>query len=212
MLSRYFNKRNAEVNINIDSIYQGHHKVTYRGVKAIRCPFDYVIYQMILSEVQPDLVIEIGTNMGGGALYIADLMENIGNGMIHSIDITSMASPLVKQHSRIKLFTQGWENYDLKEAEGFEKILLIEDGSHLYEDTLGALNKFGSLVSKNSYLIVEDGIINKLGLEKEYQGGPLKAIKEFTKTNKNFSVDRQWCDLFGTNATFNVDGYLKRIY
>ena len=59
--------------------------------------------------------------------------------------------------------------------------------------------------------IVEDGIINELGLKKQYGGGPLKAINEFLENNTNFEVDRHWCDLFGKNATFNVKGYLKKL-
>jgi len=35
-----FSKNKAEkVKVTINSISDGHHKVTYRGVKAIRCPF-----------------------------------------------------------------------------------------------------------------------------------------------------------------------------
>lgn len=212
MFNMLFKNKTEKVNVNIRSIYNGHHNVTYRGIKAIRCPFDYVIYQMIISELKPDLVIEIGTNIGGGALYIADLMETIGHGMIHTIDIGPNSDPILTDHPRIKLFIEGWENYDIKEALNYKKVLVIEDASHMYKDTFDALNKFAPLVSIGSYLIVEDGIINKLGMEKEYEGGPLKAIREFTSQNKNFEVDRKWCDLFGTNATFNVNGYLKRNY
>jgi cephalosporin hydroxylase len=210
MFNSLFKNKTEQVNITVDSIYKGHHHVTYRGIKAIRCPFDYVIYQMIISEVRPDLVIEIGTNIGGGALYIADLMDNIGHGIVHTIDIASAADALLKSHPRIKLFTAGWEGYDISEAKGYQKILVIEDASHMYQDTLDTLVKFAPLVSKDSYLIVEDGIINELGMEKEYKGGPLKAIREFTEANKDFEIDRKWCDMFGTNATFNVNGYLKR--
>jgi cephalosporin hydroxylase len=212
MFSNRSKNKSEKVKITVDSICEGHHKVTYRGIKAIRCPFDYVIYQMIICDLKPDLVIEIGTNAGGGALYIADLMENMGHGMVHTIDIVSISDPAVRNNPRIKLFTEGWEKYDISEANGYDKILVIEDASHMYKDTLGALNKFGPLVSLNSYLIVEDGIINELGIEKEYEGGPLKAIREFTADNKNFEIDRKWCDLFGINATFNVNGYLKRNY
>ena len=67
------------------------------------------------------------------------------------------------------------------------------------------------MVSKDSYFIIEDGIINKLGLEKEYEGGPLKAIREFLPSHSEYIVDRKWCDMFGKNATFNVNGYLKKI-
>jgi cephalosporin hydroxylase len=208
----YFFKRNNEkVKFNTKSIYEGHHKFTYRGVKAIRCPFDYALYQMVLFDAKPDLIIEIGTNMGGGALYIADILENIGKGIIHTIDIKKESSDLLQNHKRIRLFTGGWGKYDIREADEFKKILVIEDGSHMYEDSLGALKKFAPLVSVNSYYIVEDGIINKLGMEKEFRGGPLKAINEYLSTNENFIIDRRWCDYFGTNATFNVNGYLRRI-
>jgi cephalosporin hydroxylase len=60
-------------------------------------------------------------------------------------------------------------------------------------------------------LIVEDGIIGELGMKNEFHGGPLKAIDEFLRTNQDFEVDRHWCDFFGRNVTFNVNGYLKRV-
>jgi cephalosporin hydroxylase len=210
MLKKLITPQDEIVSFNTNSIYKGHLKVTYKGVKAIRSPFDYIIYQMILFEVKPDLVIEIGTNIGGGALYIADLLQIIGNGVIHSIDIKKQYDPILESHDRIKLFMDGWENYSLDNTKGFKKILVIDDGSHQYESTLGAINKFASVVTPGSYLIVEDGIINKLGLKAEHNGGPLKAIREFLKKNKEFSVDKKWCNLFGRNATFNVNGYLKK--
>lgn len=203
--------KDEEVKISVQSIYEGHHQVTYKGIKAIRCPFDYVIYQMIINEVKPDLVIEVGTNIGGGALYIADLLDMNGKGVLHTIDIVDIVDPRVKEHNRIKFFTKGWEDYNLELTQGFEKILIIEDASHYYEDTIGILNKFYSLVSLDSYFIIEDGIINELGFENGYNGGPLKALREFLPNHPEFIVDRKWCDMFGKNATFNVNGYLKRI-
>lgn len=203
--------KGEEVKLDIRSIYQGHFKVTYRGVQAVRCPFDFVIYQMIISKINPDLVIEIGTHAGGSALYLADLMNNIGHGLVHTIDIKSQANELVQKHPRITLFTEGWETYDIKEAKKYAAVLVIEDATHIYEDTLGAINKFAPLVTLGSYLIVEDGIIDELGMRKEFHGGPLRAINEFLRTNQDFEVDRHWCDFFGKNVTFNVNGYLKKI-
>ncbi len=207
-----FKKKKIDtVSFNVKSICDGHHNVSYRGVKAIRCPFDYVVYQMILFEIKPDLVIEIGTNKGGGALYIADILDIIGKGVIHTIDIQDICEELPKQHPRIIRFLNGWEGYNLDNTKGFKSILIIEDGSHLYEHTKGILEKFASVVTKNSYFIVEDSIINELGLTKEYNGGPLKAIHEFLEVNTDYVIDRKWCDFFGKNATFNVNGYLRKI-
>jgi cephalosporin hydroxylase len=203
--------KEEEVKISVQSIDEGHHNVTYRGIKAVRCPFDYLMYQMIICEVKPDLVIEIGTKIGGGTLYIADLLDILGNGVVHTIDIIDIVDPKVKEHNRIKFFTEGWANYDINITKKFKKILIIEDASHLYSDTFGALNKFYSIVSKDSYFIIEDGIINELGFEKKYNGGPLKAIREFLPNHPEYIVDRKWCNMFGKNATFNVNGYLKKI-
>jgi len=202
--------QDEKVAFDVHSICDGHHHVTYRGVKAIRCPFDYLLYQMILCDVLPDLVIEIGTNQGGGALYLADLMNNLDHGLIHTIDLASAPHPLAADHPRIRYFSGGWQQYDLGEAREFSRILVIEDGAHTFEETLGAMNKFAPLVSSGSYLIVEDGIIDELGMKEEYHGGPLLAIREFLESNSEFRVDRSWCDFFGNNATFNVNGYLKK--
>lgn len=217
IIKRYILKKLKRVSederVHFDSttINAGHFHVTYRGISAIKCPFDYVMYQMIISDLKPDLVIEIGTNYGGGTLYLADLMNAIGHGDIHTIDIVKKTGDIVANHPRIKLFTDGWEKYDLNEARKFSKILVIEDASHTYEDTLGALRKFSPIVSIDSYLIVEDGIMNELRKEEGFHGGPLRAIREFLAENNNFYIDRTYCDMFGKNATFNVNGYLKKL-
>lgn len=205
-------KDNSKVKFDVQSLYEGHHKITYRGIKAIKCPFDYVMYQMLIFELKPDLIIEIGTNKGGTALYFADLLDIFGKGEVHTIDILKdYADPVLNNNPRIKQFTDGYENYDLGLTKNFQRVLVIEDGSHTYEDTIGAVKKFSPIVTKGSYLIVEDGIVTELGMNKRFNGGPLKAINEFLAINKDFEIDRTWCDMFGVNATFNVEGYLKRI-
>ena len=199
------------VNFSVRSVVKGHYRVTYRGVPAQKCPFDYVIYQMLINKIKPDLIIEIGTNNGGGCLYMADLLDILGKGIIHTVDIEDKVLDVVRNHTRIKRFTNGWQGYDVNEAEGYEKVLIIEDGSHTYEDTIGALKKLAHLVTVDSYLIVEDGIVSKLGVKGEFNGGPLKAIREFLLENKNFQNDTEYSDMFGKNATFNVNGYLKKV-
>jgi len=89
--------------------------------------------------------------------------------------------------------------------------MVIEDGSHTYDDVRDALQMFQNLVTSNSYFIVEDGILDKLGWKKKYNGGPNKAIKEFIDKNYDYIIDRKWCDMFGINATFNTNGFLKKI-
>lgn len=195
----------------LKDIDAGHHRVTYKGIPAIKCPFDYVLYQMLVMQSQPDLIIEIGTNKGGSTLYLGDLLLLNGKGEIHTIDLPSnQEHASLHQHPHIKVFKEGYDGYDTAIIKNYSTVLVIEDGSHMYEDVLAALHKFGPFVSRDSYFIVEDGIVTELGREKQYNGGPQKAIREYLNTQKEFIIDRQWCDFFGSNATFNVNGYLKK--
>ena len=211
MIKNIFTGESNRISFDVNSIYKGHHMMTYREIECLKCPFDYVMYQMIICEVKPDLIIEIGTNQGGSALYMADLMNSIGKGEIHTIDVDNRSNNISKQHSRIKFFHDGWGNYDVKLASGFKKILVIEDSSHEYKNTLNAIIRFAPLVTKGSYLIVEDGIANELGMKKRFQGGPLRALEEFMLLNRDFILDEKWLNMFGKNATFNIKGYLKKI-
>lgn len=203
-----FNKKVQ--NFKLDGVYQGHLNMTYKGVPCIKCPFDYVLYQMLIFELKPDLIVEIGANNGGSAYYMADLLESIGHGEIHSIDLEDKVRKEVKNHSRIKFFFDGWQNYDLALAKG-ERILVIEDSSHQYKNTLDAINRFCHLVTVGSYLIVEDGIIDALQMTEQFTGGPVKAIEEFLFDHPEFELDKKWEHFFGEGATFNTMGYLKRV-
>jgi cephalosporin hydroxylase len=201
-----------QIELNLQKIVDGHHKVTYRGIKMIKNPFDYLLYQMIINEVKPDLIIEVGTNHGGTALYMADMLDIIGHGEIHTIDVMEYPmDELILNNKRIKRFLGGYDSYDLKNCENYQKILVIDDGSHLYSHSLEILHKFKDVVSVNSYFIVEDGALIHIGLTKDYGGGPVRAIEEFMTQNDDYIIDRKWCDFFGTNATFNTNGFLKKI-
>ncbi len=201
---------NTTMELTLGAIDKGHHLITYKGVKCTKCPFDYVLYQMIISSIKPDLIIEIGANEGGSALYMADLLSLQGNGVVHTIDVDDRMHEIAKMHDRISFFGNGWDEYDTSLAAGYETVLVIEDSSHTYKNTLAAITKFAPLVSVGSYLVVEDGIVDELGLSNQFGGGPVKAIKEFLPQHPGFSLDTGYSDFFGRNATFNTIGYLKR--
>jgi len=57
-----------------------HHRTKWMGVPCLKTPLDLWIYQEILFEVRPDLVVETGTHMGGSALFLAHMLELLGRG------------------------------------------------------------------------------------------------------------------------------------
>ena len=62
-------------------------KATWLGTQALKNPLDLWIYQEIMAETRPEVVVETGTYRGGSALYLASVCDLLGTGEVVSIDI-----------------------------------------------------------------------------------------------------------------------------
>lgn len=180
------------------------------GVNTWKCPLDLWIYQEIIFDVKPDFIIESGTAYGGSALFLASLCDLVNHGQVISIDIEKKNVP---KHKRITYLIGSSisENnvnkikYITKDA---KKILVILDSDHSKHHVLKELNIYSRLVTKDSYIIVEDTNINGNPVRPEFGEGPFEAVNEFMNKNKNFTIDKSKEKFF---LTFNSSGYLKRI-
>lgn len=196
------------------NLQQGTMSYQYKGIDCFKCPFDLALYQRLLWELRPRTIIEIGTWKGGSALWFADLLVTYGiDGHVHSFDI---ADPPKLVHDRITFHRA--DAMDISEvvpaslvATLNRPLLVIEDAGHYASLTLAVLKHFGPLLEKGEYLVVEDAIIHEMGVAHDYDGGPRQAIREFLKSNTQYVIDRKYCDLYGENVTWNVNGYLRRI-
>lgn len=59
----------------------------WMGIPTEKCPLDLWVYQEILHEVRPDVVIETGTRWGGSALFLASMMDLLNRGQVVTIDV-----------------------------------------------------------------------------------------------------------------------------
>ena len=183
---------------------------SWMGVKVQKYPTDLHIYQEIIYEVRPDVIIETGTAEGGSAYYMAHLCDILGNGKIITIDIeTNNKRPF---HPRIK-YIQG-SSIDLEIIKLVEdsindnmKKLVILDSDHTQNHVRQELALYSKFVTKNSYLIVEDGIVNHPVLP-EYGPGPYVAIEEFMTDNTDFIMDKSREKFM---LSQNPNGYLKKL-
>jgi cephalosporin hydroxylase len=186
-------------------------KSTYFGVKAAKNPLDAWIYQEILFETKPDVIIEIGNLFGGGALALAHFCDILGKGKVIGLDIDhSKISPVVRKHLRITLMQgDACALYDkvLALISPEDKVLVIEDSSHTYENTFKVLRTYSPLIKPGLYMIVEDSICHH-GLDVGPAPGPYEAIERFVAENENFIIDRSKEEFL---ITWNPKGYLKRI-
>jgi cephalosporin hydroxylase len=62
---------------------------TWAGVPAMQCVTDLWTLQEEISRLRPGVVIEIGSLRGGSALFLAGLLDALGEGRVLSIDISS---------------------------------------------------------------------------------------------------------------------------
>ena len=182
----------------------------WMGIPIQKCPLDLWVYQNIMHELRPNLIIETGTYLGGSALFLAHLCDLLHNGKIVTVDIT-VYDPRPK-HDRI-LYLKG-RSVDQnvvadirKMAEGRDPIIVILDSDHTKANVLAELNAYAPMVTIGSYLIVEDTNVNGHPIEWNLGPGPMEAIEEFLPKHPEFEVDRSREKFLMTQ---NSGGYLRR--
>ena len=64
-----------------------------------KTPLDLWLYQELLHDVRPDVLIEAGTKFGGGAYYFARLFDLLDHGRVITIDVNPQ--PDRPEHPRL---------------------------------------------------------------------------------------------------------------
>jgi len=185
-------------------------QTNWMGVKVLKCPLDLWIYQNILYEKRPNLIIETGTCYGGSALFLAHMMDLMDiDGKIISIDITPRGKP---KHPKIDYVTDSsTKSHIIKRihnaATNYNNVMLILDSDHRKEHVLKELNAYAPIVSKGQYIIVEDTNVNGNPIKLGYGPGPKEAVDEFLSKNNNFSIDSSREKFY---LTFSPGGFLLK--
>ena len=198
----------------LQSIQHGHLNYRYRGIPALKSPFDLALYPMLLWEARPRSIVEIGSNCGGSALWLADTMRAFGLWtQIHSVDVnpvTDFAVPGVTfHHGDARCLDQCLSPQFMRRLP--RPLLVIEDSDHHKDTVLAVLRFFHEWLLPGEYIIIEDGIVTELGIADEFAGGPQAAIAEFLAQHPDdYEIDARYCDFFGRNVTYAVNGYFRR--
>jgi cephalosporin hydroxylase len=182
----------------------------WMGIRTYKCPLDLWIYQEILHELAPDLVVECGTAEGGSALYIAHVLDVMGKGEVLTIDLAPAARP--PSHPRIRyLLGSSTDPAIFKVVEdaarGQANVMAILDSTHSREHVAEELRVYHRMVTPGSYLIVEDTNVNGHPVFREHGPGPMEAVQEFLAEHPDFTADESREKFF---LSFNPRGYLRR--
>ena len=215
----------------------------WMGRPIIQHPQDMVATQQLIWNIKPDLIIETGVARGGSLIFYASLLELISqsgknkNAKVLGIDIDIRKDNLhyIKKHpmfKRINLIEGSSIERKIYEkvykfSKKFKKIMVFLDSNHTEKHVLKELEIYAKLVTKNSYCIVFDTIIEDLSEvygKNRFWGknnNPKSALKKYLNKIKrdsffhlkkkkiNFKIDKAIDSQI--LITVAPSGFLKRL-
>ena len=179
-------------------------KAHWMGVPVIKYPGDMMLYQEIIFKNKPDILVETGSDWGGSALFFAHVFDAIGHGQVVTIDKRVKDRP---QHPRITYVTGKSTDSEVmatvrKMTEGKATMVSL-DSCHVRRHVKRELMRYGPLVTKGQYMVVEDTNYPEVG----GVDGPDEAVQWYLRRTKDFVADpleQKW--IFSTNP----GGWLRK--
>jgi cephalosporin hydroxylase len=207
------------------SRYNYSYHFTWMGRPIIQLPQDILAVQEIIWNVKPDLIVETGVAHGGSLIFCASMLALInGGGRVVGVDIDIRPHnrTAIESHpmSRYITLLQGSSTDDaVVDAVGAiargRRTLVLLDSSHTHAHVREELRRYSPLVTRGSYLVVFDTIIEDMpeGFFPNRPWGkgnnPKTAVREFLRDNDRFEIDREMeAKLLITVAP---EGYLRCI-
>lgn len=177
---------------------------TWMGRPIIQLPEDMIRIQEIIFSVQPDLIIETGVAHGGSLIFYASLCKAMERGRVVGIDIE------IRPHNRAAIEAHPLATFiTLIEGSSIDKatieavrtevqpeqrVLILLDSCHTKKHVLAELNAYAPLVSRDSYIVAMDGIMEEMvgapRTEPDWSwNNPKQAAIEFVANNPDFVIE-----------------------
>lgn len=216
----------ASNNFTVETIRAGYsYNFTWMGRPIIQYPQDMIAMQEIIWEVKPDLIIETGIAHGGSIIYYASILELIGKGEVLGIDIDIRdhnraeieKHPMSKRISMLQGSAISNEIIDKVKpfAEGKKTVMVCLDSNHTHDHVLKELQLYAPFVTKGSYLVAFDTIVEDLPADlyadRPWSVGdnPKTAVHEFLKSTDDFVINTEIDNKLLVSVA--PSGYLKRV-
>jgi cephalosporin hydroxylase len=201
---------------------------TYAGIPMNKFPEDLRVYEQLLWENKPNVVIEIGCYEGGSALWFRDRLRTLENyqlvtkPLVVSVDLNTgrAASNIcaVDSHYAKSIVLMNGDVTDPSTSARVRALLppgarcmVVEDSAHTYETTASSLRHFSDFVAIGGYMVVEDGCVDMepLRLNDSWPSGVLPALDDWLETEqgRGFAQRR---DLERYLVTCHPRGFLQR--
>jgi len=172
--------------------------IVWHGKPMIRTVWDFALSAIMLQELRPKTIIELGTASGASAMWYADLQQL--HGLEPRVITFDIDPPSLSYHG--VTIVKGDSN-EIADALPVEELrahphpwLVVEDA---HVNIGGVLAHFDLAMLKGDYFIIED-----IDSERE--------LGRFLLDRPNrYKVDARYTDFFGHNATCAPDQILRRM-
>jgi cephalosporin hydroxylase len=181
---------------------------SWMGVPIIQFPADVMATQEVIWATRPDIIIETGVARGGSVLFMASMLELMGNGRVIGVDIDIRAHnrAAIEAHPmahRVTLIEGGSVDDDTlarvrAEIPAGARVMAVLDSDHSRAHVLAECRAYGALVTPGCYLVVADTMVGHI-TEAEaprkrsriwYQGNePLSGMNDYLAETDRFVPD-----------------------
>jgi cephalosporin hydroxylase len=186
-------------------------RITWLGQPIWQSVLDLWTIQETIAEIQPELLIETGTNRGGSSLFFAHLMDLMGHGKIITIDVEKLHS---LSHPRITYLLGSSTAPEIvsrvrqRVSAATGPVLGILDSDHSRQHVAAELEAYTPFVTEGSYCLVQDGVIDVLPMMTGARPGPLPSIDDFAARHTEFEIDHARSERF--LISHHPRGWLRR--
>ncbi len=204
--------------------YKYSYNFSWLGRPIIQYPQDILVLQEIVWKVKPDLIIETGVAHGGSVIFYASMLELLGSsGKVIGIDIDIRKHhrAAIESHPmfrRVELIEGSSTDRDIinrvaREADQADAVMIVLDSNHTHDHVLKELTLYSPFVTKGSYLVVLDTIVEDLPddffPDRPWGKGnnPKTAVWEFLESTNRFEIDKELENKL--LITVAPDGFLK---
>lgn len=178
---------------------------SWMGRPIIQLPEDMIRMQEVIYQVKPTLIIETGVAHGGSLIFYASLFKMMGLDKSRVIGVDIEIRPnnrkAIESHelsNMIKL-VEG-DSTALSTLESVksiifphDKVLVVLDSCHTKDHVLKELELYHQFVSKDSYIVATDGVMQWVSDTSRAQkdwiwNNPSEAAKEFERLHPDFKI------------------------
>jgi cephalosporin hydroxylase len=201
----------------------------YADVPIAKFPEDLRVYEHLLWRSRANVVIEIGTEHGGSALWFRDRLRAIASyGRIADPKVISIDVDTATARANLEAADPSYGDAiefvdgDVTDAALPTEIerrlptdsrcLVVEDSAHTYETTSAALRGFARFVPVGGFFVVEDGCVDveEMRASEDWPHGVLPALHDWLRSLAGASFrTRRELELYGISC--HPEGFVERV-